>query len=414
MNKTQINKLGRVIKVKLRNEEELSFDEIENLQEYRISFKEDLSEVFKLITNLSTTGRKDSIVSYRIKRIESILSKIRREPTMALGNMGDIAGCRIILYSKKELLNLVEVIKEKFEITSINDYLASPKEDGYNGFHIYVKSPLNDYKKIEIQLRLITTHKWASLVEIIDILYNLKLKEGERNDDLLEFLYLLSLDKKEISIDQKKRIIEIDNTFRIYSRLNEVFLKNHITIRHKWLKISENRDNNYFIFEVDKHKKSDLTSFEDYLLSEDAYFEKFRKTDESNFVLAYIEKPSFKRICIAYSSYLLIKHDYLEDYWNDFSNDIISSQGSKDIKIYEDYITRNIDDVKLQILKEVNEIETYLENSKNNQSSFSKIGVREWVEELKERLADLSQKKVDFSKKIDSRKQPSLWDRIFK
>jgi ppGpp synthetase/RelA/SpoT-type nucleotidyltranferase len=42
-------------------------------------------------------------VSQRLKRIPTIIDKLRREPTMALGNMGDIGGCRGILDSIDEL-----------------------------------------------------------------------------------------------------------------------------------------------------------------------------------------------------------------------------------------------------------------------------------------------------------------------
>jgi hypothetical protein len=43
----------------------------------------------------------------------------------------------------------------------------------------------------------------------------------------------------------------------------------------------------------------------------------FGKTNP-NFVLTHAEKPNFKRICIAYASYMLVNHDYLED-WNEFT-----------------------------------------------------------------------------------------------
>jgi hypothetical protein len=75
--------LGKTIRGKLREGLQLHDDEINSLQEYRTSFKDDLSEVFKIVTALSCKERKDNIVSFRIKRIDSILSKIKREPTMA-------------------------------------------------------------------------------------------------------------------------------------------------------------------------------------------------------------------------------------------------------------------------------------------------------------------------------------------
>lgn len=403
MTKSQINKLGKTIRGKLRENIPLTEDEIMSLQEYRTSFKEDLSRVFNIIASLSRKERKDNIVSFRIKRIESILSKIKRETTMSLGNMGDIAGCRIIVYSQAALNNLVVAINKNFVVTNFNDYVSKPKEDGYKGYHIYVKSPLNEHKLIEIQLRHITTHKWASLVEIIDILYNLKLKEGQKNEDLQEFIYILSLSPNEISIEQKKRIIDIDNKFKIYSRLNEVFLKNHIFIRHKWLKISDSADNYYFIFEVDEEKKSDILSFSDYSAAECKYFDMFKTSTNSNFVLAFIEKPSYKKICIAYSSYMLIKHDYLEDYWNSFAKEIIQLNTKNDLVIYSDYVKRNLEDQNHLLSRETTEIDKYLANP--NRDEIKIPGVQEWVDELREMNIDINNKINELNKILDSKQK---------
>ncbi len=233
MTKSQVNKLGKEIRRKLRENISLPEDELLNLQAYRTSFKDDLAPVFHEISNLSRNERKDSIVSFRIKRIESILSKIKREPTMSLGNMGDIAGCRVILYSENALENLVASIKKKYAVKNFNDYTVTPKEDGYTGYHLYIESPINQDKLLEIQLRTMTTHKWASLVEIIDVILNLKLKEGQKNEQLQKFLKLLSVKKELLTLDQKKEIIDIDSKFSIYKLLNEVFLKNYISILYK-------------------------------------------------------------------------------------------------------------------------------------------------------------------------------------
>ena len=129
---------------------------------------------------------------------------------MALGNMGDIAGCRVICHSKSAMSLIRNEISSLFEVTNVKDYVLEPKPDGYRGYHIYIKSPVNEHKQVEIQLRHVRTHKWASLVEIIDIIYDLKLKEGEKHPELQEFLYLLSLDKNDLNVAQIARIVEVD------------------------------------------------------------------------------------------------------------------------------------------------------------------------------------------------------------
>lgn len=410
LSKSQINKLGKEIRGKLLTNTEINDDELLLLQDYRTTFKDDLSIVFQKITKLTQFGRKDSIVSFRIKRIESILSKIKREPTMTLGNMGDIAGCRIILYSLSELNNLVKLINDAFVISSFNDYLSNPKDDGYNGYHFYIKSPINEQRLIEIQLRYITTHKWASLVEIIDVLYDLKLKEGQENEGLQEFVKILSLNNTDISLVQKKRIIELDNQFQIYTRLNEVFLKNHISMRYSWVESYESSDNCYFIFEVDENKKSKIYSFNDYNVAEKKYYDMFKTNKGSNFVLAHIEKPSFKKVCVAYSSYMLLKHDYIEDYWNLFAKEIIELGDMSRNSVYEEYIRRNLEDVNRQLDKEIKEVNMYLD--KHTVDEIKLNGIKEWIEELHEMVGSFKEK-TSILKETKNEKN-GFWKKILK
>lgn len=192
MTKSQVNKLGKEIRSNIKLGEDPSLDLLENLQEYRTSYKDDLSAVFEKISDIAKNARKDSITSFRIKRIESILSKIKRQPTMSLGNMGDIAGCRILLYSEDSVYKVIDNIRGSFIVKSENDYLLQNKDDGYRGFHFYIESPINPNKTIEIQVRTVKSHKWASMVEIIDILFNLRIKEGQKHPDFQKFHLLLS------------------------------------------------------------------------------------------------------------------------------------------------------------------------------------------------------------------------------
>ena len=382
------------------------------MQEYRTSFEDDIAAVFRQVSELSKKERKDSIVSFRIKRIESILSKIVREPTMALGNMGDIAGCRIIVYSEKTLATLIDNINSSFEVRNINDYTVERKDDGYNGFHIYVTSPINDSKTLEIQLRLISTHRWASFVEIIDIIYNLKLKEGDTHSDFQKFILLLSYDVSELTIHQKKEIINIDAKYSVYAKLNEVFIRNNINIRKSWLKLSEDLNRDYYIIEIDSDKKSKISSFKEYIDAEEVYFNMFKTNNASNFVLTHIEKPSFKRICIAYASYMMVKHNY-QNYWSKFAKDVMEYEGTEgninDFDIRKDYISRNINEEKKLIQNELDEVKKYIGDENNGNNS---PGIMEWISELSGRVEEL---KVDLDDLRNKRpfRQKKFWEKFW-
>ena len=392
ISKSQINKLGVNIRRKLRAFEKLEDSDILNLQEYRTSFKEDLAPVFSILSKIVKQERRDTIISYRIKRIESILSKIKREPTMALGNMGDIAGCRLIIYSESNLFKVLQSIEKKFIVKFTNDYISKPKEDGYTGFHFYVESPRNKNKLVEIQVRTIQTHRWASLVEIVDMIYGLKLKEGEKNDKLEHFLKLLAIDKDLLNISQKAEIIRIDSELGIYNKLLAVFLNNNLSIRKDWVKLRESGDNNYFIIEVDSSNKSNIISFKDYEEAEKIYFKMFLNNTESNFVLTHIEKPTFNRICTAYSSYVLTRHNYLDD-WSSFVRDLISEDLKngqyKKLSEVEEFIKRNLKDRLSILTSEIAYLNEEINNVPESENLTEFQWMTEWNEEISERFKNV-------------------------
>ncbi|WP_340153942.1 RelA/SpoT domain-containing protein [uncultured Marivirga sp.] len=412
ISKSQINKLGKQLRTIILEGDTVGSVELEKLQEYRTSFREDISPVFENVAAVAKKVRGDSLISLRIKRIESILSKIRREPTMALGNMGDIAGCRVICHSKSALSLIRNEISKLYTVTKVKDYVSEPKPDGYKGYHIYIQSPVNKNKQVEIQLRHVRTHKWASLVEIIDIIYDLKLKEGEKHPELQDFLYLLSLEKHNLNISQIARILEIDSKYEIYKKLNQVFIQNHIPIRRSWLSISNIKSYSHFIIEVDKDKKSNIKALENYQTAELKYFQMFLGNQTSNFVLIFIEKPKFKEICIAYASYMMIKHDYLDD-WNFFAKKILRTEsklgGIKSYNTFKDFIDRNLHDQQKLINSELDEINNHVgENGDNNG-----LAIQDWINELTERDRNI-EKFINELKQLKPPKEPSFFKRIFK
>lgn len=399
--KSQINKLGKSLRKAIRSGNPITQGDLEKLQSYRTSFKDDIAPVFEEVAKLSKRIRRDSLISLRIKRIESILSKIEREPTMSLGNMGDIAGCRVITHSKSALSLIRNKIIELYEVTNIKDYVKDPKPDGYRGYHIYIKSPLNENKQVEIQLRHVKTHKWASLVEIIDIIYDLKLKEGQKHPDLQNFLYLLSLNKDELDKNQIAKILKIDSEYEIYKKLNQVFIQNHIPIRKSWLQENDDTSHSYFIIEVDKDNKSSIKALKNYQEAEKEYFKMFLGNQTSNFVLIFIENPKFKEVCIAYASYMMIKHDYLDD-WNYFAKKTLRSESKhgaiQSYNTYKDLIDRNLKEQQELIISEISEIQNHLGESQE----IKGYATQDWINELNDRI-----KKIDeFVDEIQSLKPP--------
>lgn len=384
ISKSSMNRLGKKIREYIRNNEDIPADTIDHLQEYRVSFKDDLVHVIQKVKDVAETGGSDSITSFRIKRIESILSKIKREPKMQLGNMGDIAGCRIMVYRKEALSKVKDVIHNSFKVLSVNDYISEPKADGYNGYHVYIESPNDSKRKLEIQLRTKETHQWSSLVEIIDNIYNLKLKEGQQHPELQRFILHLSR-KSSLTQGEMKEVIEIDKKNNIYGNLNEVFLKNYYRIRNEWLRVKSFDNKRFFIFELKEDKSSEIHAFEKYEDAEKEYFNKFKSYSKSNFVLAHISKPKFKSMCTAYASYIMIQHEYLDD-WNNFVNTLLKNTAGtgSHIRNLLEYSKRNLTDQAELIQSEINEIDKYESDKDVNLQSLI-----EWKNEINDRLRKL-------------------------
>jgi hypothetical protein len=125
-------------------------------------------------------------VSRRLKRMEAIIAKLQRYPTMQLTTMQDIGGCRAIVESIEQVNALKEYYKSKAE-TGVEglreyDYIKNPKEDGYRSSHLVVRFKSNrsnaPNRRIEIQIRTRLQHQWATAVETVDFFTKQTIKLG--------------------------------------------------------------------------------------------------------------------------------------------------------------------------------------------------------------------------------------------
>ncbi|GJE02869.1 RelA/SpoT domain-containing protein [Methylobacterium isbiliense] len=147
---------------------------------------------------------KSVLVAQRIKRLESIRAKIERNQTstIQLSQMQDIGGCRAVLPSSIDVSKLVAAYKgSRFahQLKGEKDYINSPKKDGYRCHHLiyqYFSTPKQnsayDKLRIEIQIRSINQHAWATALEAVGIFTRQALKSNQGNDDWLRFFALTS------------------------------------------------------------------------------------------------------------------------------------------------------------------------------------------------------------------------------
>lgn len=144
---------------------------------------------------------KNIVVAERLKRLDSIIGKLKREPTMSLWMMQDLGGCRFIVpvlddvYSYAEEYDLSRkrhIFKEKY------DYIAHPKPSGYRSLHMvyeYHSDKANTYNKnmlIEIQYRTHLQHVWATALETMGLFTKQALKAGQGDEYIKRFFVLVS------------------------------------------------------------------------------------------------------------------------------------------------------------------------------------------------------------------------------
>ncbi|UPQ78205.1 RelA/SpoT domain-containing protein [Flavobacterium azooxidireducens] len=307
---TRINKIGENIAARGG---EITPEELEQLQLFRTSFSKPLVDVFNITREIADKVHQSSILAFRLKRIDTIINKLSREKEMDLSRMGDIGGIRCIFYNEAEVYKAKELIEKTFESGGkTRDYIKEIHRDiGYKSIHMYVKDPVSQ-KRIEIQLRTRNHHNWATLIEITDLLYDLRLKElgFESNKKFGQFHALMSSDK-ELTKEEAELIYEVLDKYNFITVLSDTFRKNNAEVKKRWS--DENKKNSFFLIEASKTQIPNLKSFRTFEEAEHAYFEKYKENSSAEIVLTSIKKPNFKQISVAYANYILSYHTFMSD-----------------------------------------------------------------------------------------------------
>lgn len=159
-------------------------------------------------------------VNVRLKSPESILKKIQKRKLpytleAIKENITDIAGIRIICSFVSDIYRLKEMFERQSDlrIIEVKDYIAYPKDNGYQSLHIIMKVPvyLSDRCEevyVEMQIRTIAMDFWASLEHKIYYKYNKKIPQ-RLIDELKEAaISAAELDHKMEKLNQEINILK--------------------------------------------------------------------------------------------------------------------------------------------------------------------------------------------------------------
>lgn len=309
--KKQIDRAGKTLASKDVSQKEINqaFVILNNWRAAHIS-------PLNTIASSLTSNNSNAIVVQRLKRLDSIIGKLRRFPQMNLSKMQDIGGCRIILDNIEQVYDSVSHHKSSstsFTLKKENDYIQNPKTSGYRSYHIVYQS--NDSLLIEIQFRTQLQHLWATAVEIMGIYMGTNLKAGVGYDDVLRFFLLVSslFALKEGSpvcpntSDNSKELIaeirELDNQFHILEKLS--------TMSSKFNPSDESKG--YYLMELDiLTNKLEINYFPMNQVEEAVQlYNHMESLQIPIFYIVLVSASSFNTLKRAYPNYFLDTYQFL-------------------------------------------------------------------------------------------------------
>jgi len=275
----------------------------------------------------------NSFVVHRLKRLDSIIGKLKRTENTGLFRMQDLGGCRVVVDELDKVFIYVGKIKEDLikhghEIVKEYNYIERPRSvSGYRSHHIVVKfhcteTPLFDNMLIEIQIRTKLEHVWATAVEMMDIISEETLKAGTGKTEYMRFFKLVSA---LFSISEKTPVVEgVDNNEEvIIEEIYEIDRLEHIrdklaTYNQALQLIDTNRKDDdkygYYLLIINRieHTIRILPFEKDNVeRATTAYqeLEKEKKKNREDVVL--ISVNSIENITAAYPNYFLMTYDFL-------------------------------------------------------------------------------------------------------
>ena len=141
------------------------------------NFAEQVLNILKVIIKEEYPDIKIASYSKRAKEIESLRKKLRKDKYNETSEITDLAGVRIITYSKKDIPLIAGIIKSSFDVdiqNSIDKTLSlGNNKVGYRGDHYVVsfsadraRMPENkNFKdlKCEIQVTSLIAHTWSEI-----------------------------------------------------------------------------------------------------------------------------------------------------------------------------------------------------------------------------------------------------------
>lgn len=156
-----INRLGAAFCT-----EPQALEHVAGVQGYRAFRIQCLATTLRILDACGPPAR--SIVSVRLKRLDSIRRKINRPGTnFRLGTLDDVIGVRVICQSVADVMAVSARIERSPHFHRSKNYIDAPAASGYRGIHHIMQfdQPASADRSLaaryEIQARTYLQHRWA-------------------------------------------------------------------------------------------------------------------------------------------------------------------------------------------------------------------------------------------------------------
>lgn len=199
--KTQIILAGKAIK-KVDATEEETKKAMLVIDNWRAAHAYPLHVIYTHLRRMAKDNDENIVVAERLKRLDSIIKKLKRQKMMNLWTMQDLGGCRFIVPELSDVFTYANKYKKsriRHKFIREYNYIAQPKQDGYRSLHHVYKyysdtpdSPYNNNMLIELQFRTHLQHLWATAVETMGLYTKQALKAGQGDDETKRFFALTS------------------------------------------------------------------------------------------------------------------------------------------------------------------------------------------------------------------------------
>lgn len=313
--KKQIDKAGKIIADPTSSEQDKN-EALEILNNWRSSHAYPL----QVITSHLRRKNNDAIVVQRLKRLDSIIGKLERNPEMSLYRMQDLGGCRIIVESIDDVYNSLNQYKNsriRHILKREYDYIQNPKNSGYRSYHMvyqFQSDKTDTYNKnilIEIQFRTRLQHLWATALETMGIYTKTALKASIGDKDILRFFVLVSsvfakMEDTPIcpnTIDDYNNLVseikKINSRMKLLTRLDAMSMA--IDIAND----SFNNKNGYFLLELNlQNYRLRVHEFKTHqiILATNVY-NKLESMNDPNLDVVLVSASSFNALKSAYPNY---------------------------------------------------------------------------------------------------------------